>query len=90
MNLGALVKIVRGGMGGFDLDQAVALAKGMGWDLRMQELTEGQRPTAFQKAAVAAVQPGSKAMAVSGFGKEGERIEALLIFVPAEQPEKKA
>jgi len=47
MNLGTIVKLA---CGGFSAEEAVELARGMGWDLRYQDLMNGQRPLAFQRA----------------------------------------
>lgn len=87
LGIGTLVKMARGG---FSAEEALELARGMGWNLQFQELTQGQRPMAFQRAASAAVQAGAKATALSGTDAQGNRIEALLVVVPCEKAEKKA
>ncbi len=45
---------------------------------------------AFQRTAGAAVEEDSHAMAFSGINTKGDRIEALLVVVPAERLKKTA
>lgn len=87
MNLGSIVKLARGG---FSPDEAIELARGMGLDLQYQDLMDGQRPLAFQRAAVAAVELGSRAMAISGTDSQGNRVEGLLVLVPSVKLKKSA
>lgn len=87
LGIGTLVKMARGG---FSAEEALELARGMGCNLQFEELTPGQRPAAFQRAASGAVRTEAKVMAVSGTDAQGNRIEALLVVVPVEKAEKKA
>jgi hypothetical protein len=63
MNFGTAVKPARGG---FSAEEAVELACTMGWYPRYQDLMDGERSPAFQRAAGIGVQVGSKATAISG------------------------
>lgn len=85
MNLGMILKLARGGV---DSDQLMELARGMGWNLNYQDLMQDQRPMAFQRAAAGAVQPESRVMAIWGTDAQGNRVEALLVLVPAEKAKK--
>ena len=85
MNLGMILKLAKGG---FDADQISELARGMGWNLDFQDLMRDQRSMAFQRAAAGAVEPDSKAVAISGTDSRGNRVEALLILIPAEKLKK--
>lgn len=85
LGIGMLAKLVKGG---FTAEQAVELAHGLGWKINFQDLMDGQRPTAFQRAALAAIQPGSRVTALTGTDGEGNAIEALLVIVPAEKLKK--
>lgn len=87
MNLSTIVKLAKGGL---NPDQLVELLRGMGWQVNFQELMPGQRRMAFQRTAGAAVEEESHAMAFSGINTKGDRIEALLVVVPAERLKKTA
>jgi hypothetical protein len=85
MNLGMILKLAKGG---FDPDQLTELARGMGWNLDLQDLMRDQRPMAFQRAAAAAVEPDSRVLAIWGTDAQGNRVEALLVLVPIEKAKK--
>ncbi len=85
MNLGMILKLAKSG---FDADQMTELARGMGWNLDLQDLARDKRPMAFQRAAAAAVEPDSSVIAIWGTDAQGNRLEALLVLVPVEKAKK--
>jgi methylmalonyl-CoA mutase cobalamin-binding subunit len=87
LGIDTLIRLARGSL---TAEQAVELARGLGWKVDFQDLIEVERPTAFQRAASAAVQIDSKVIAISGTDAHGNLVEALLVMVPAKKLKKSA
>lgn len=87
IGLNTIAKLAKVSMGPSDLAE---LFSALGWKVNFQQLQEGQRPYAFQRAATAAVQPGSACMSIHGVDKDGSLIDALLILSPPAAAEKSA
>ena len=79
--LGQIFKLAKARVSGAStIDQMKELLATVGVDADFQELSEGQRPVAFQSVARCAADPAAGVVLISGKSEDGSELMALLVM----------